>query len=91
MDIEDDDGRHRKNRGTPQVIPVIMEDDDISIDNREQMAEEASIANSRTKPTVKHKKNGKNWTRSSRNFQGEKEPRNMYWGNSTKGTSNQGK
>jgi hypothetical protein len=48
-DIEDDDGRHRKNRGTPQVIPVIMEDDDISVDNSEEMAEETSIANSRTK------------------------------------------
>jgi hypothetical protein len=49
MDIEDDDGRYRKNRGTPQVIPVIMEDDDISVDNSKQMAEETSIANSRTK------------------------------------------
>jgi hypothetical protein len=48
MDIEDDDGRHHKNRGTPQVIPVIMEDDDISVDNSEQMEEETSIANSRT-------------------------------------------
>jgi DNA-binding transcriptional regulator GbsR (MarR family) len=49
MDIEDDDGRYCKNRGTPQVIPVLIEDNDISIDNSEQMAEETSIVNSRTK------------------------------------------
>jgi hypothetical protein len=49
MDIEDDDGRHCKNRGTPQVIPVIMEDVDISVNNSEQMVEETSITNSRTK------------------------------------------
>jgi hypothetical protein len=49
MDIEDDNGRHCKNRGTPQVIPVLMEDDDISVDNSKQMAEETSIVNSRTK------------------------------------------
>jgi hypothetical protein len=49
MDIEDDNGRYRENRGIPQVIPVLMEDDDISIDNSEQMVEEISIINSRTK------------------------------------------
>jgi hypothetical protein len=49
MDIEDDDGRHRKNREIPQVIPVLMEDDNISVDNSKQMVEETSIVNSRTK------------------------------------------
>jgi hypothetical protein len=49
MDIEDDDRRHYKNRRIPQVIPVLMEDDDISINNSEQMVEETSIINSRTK------------------------------------------
>jgi hypothetical protein len=49
VDIEDDNGRHHKNRGIPQVIPVLMEDDDISIDNSEQMVEETSIVDSRTK------------------------------------------
>jgi hypothetical protein len=49
MDIEHDNGRHCQNRGIPQVIPVLMEDDVISIDNSKQMVEETSIINSRTK------------------------------------------
>jgi hypothetical protein len=50
MDIEDDDGRHHKNRGIPQVIPVLIEDDDdISIENNEQMVEETPIIDSRSK------------------------------------------
>jgi hypothetical protein len=49
MDIEDDDERYRKNRGIPQIMPVLMEDDNISVKVIEQMVEEAPIVNSRAK------------------------------------------